>query len=125
MHDVLALGIVQGVQHGPHRIQGGGKRQEPSGRNYMVPDPADMVCEGVALDQLHGEKKKRVCFSHLVNLNDVGVGKDGGHLGFLNEKRRRFRRENGFGQNLNGDPALEGALKGHEHNGHGAAVQFL
>jgi len=84
------------------------------------------MLEGQAVEILHCDEGLAVLFANVVNGADVGVVESGSRLGFAAEALQRLAiLGDVFGEEFQGDEAIEPGVFGLVYNAHAAATQLF
>ena len=86
----------------------------------------DAVLQRQAVQKLHGDEGLAVLLADVVNGADVGMVQGGGGLGFALEAGEGLRvAGNFFGQEFQGDEAMQARVFGFVDDAHAAAAELL
>ena len=117
----VAVDQAGGVGGGQPAAGGDEQRDDVGGRQGVA---GQVLAEGGALDELHGQEHPAVDLAGVVDRDHVGVGQLGQRLGLADQPRRRVGGAIGRRQHLDRHPAIELRIVRGVHLAHPAGAHL-
>ena len=115
--DAFGVGDVKGIGNLNRKVEHNRERKRLA---------MDMLAQGFAVDELHGDERPLVLLANVVDRADAGMGESGSGVGFPAKTFQRLRvLHHVVGQKFQGDGAVEAGIQGFVDHTHSTGTELF